>query len=167
MKNNLIKRVITPTLFIPIGILSYIEAKKIRILRFGGAIGADFFPKILSVLFTILSFGWLIMEVIRAFREKEKEKSQKGDIRKVIPVTLFAVVFMLYIISLKHLGFIIPTIFLIFLNHILLRNEKIGLKVLILTFVYSVIVAMGTWYLFEKVFHMALPMGIIEVKLSK
>jgi len=139
------------------GVLSYIEAGKIRILRFGGEkIGADFFPKNLSILLIILSLCWLINDLLKK-SESEKKKVTMEEIGRI---AFFAVVFILYVFLLKYFGFIVTTIFLVFFNHILLRTEKVNIKILVLTSIYSIIVAIGMWYLFEKVFQMTFPSGI-------
>lgn len=153
----MLKRIrISSILFMLFGVLSYIEAGKIRILSFGGKIGADFFPKNLSILLIILSLCWLINDLLKK-SESEKKKVTTEEIGRI---TFFAIVFILYVFLLKYFGFIVTTIFLVFFNHILLRTGKVNIKILVLTSIYSVIVAIGMWYLFEKVFQMTLPSGI-------
>lgn len=151
---------ITPSIFTLVGIFLYFEAKKIRTLRFGGALGGDFFPKLLSVMLIVLSIIWLFKEFIISIKRKgDKKLDIKGGIKSISRVILFTFIFVLYIVSLKYLGFTISTVFLMFFNHLLLR-EEINLKIIPITLIYSIIVTFGVWYLFEKVFEMTLPTGL-------
>lgn len=162
MKN--LRSILPPLSFIIVSILSYIQASLVKTLRFGGALGGDFFPKVISLLTLVMSVVWFLGEIknlksLKEANDKDNSNSieQPNGFRNSV---LFLLIFVFAIWVMKYIGFLFSSLILVFFNYIILR-EDLKAKDLPLAVVYSVIVVVGIWYLFEKVFGVALPKGIL------
>lgn len=150
---------IAATVFLIFGILILSESFKIRLLKFGSALGGDFFPKVLSISLIILSSIWLVLSFRQFMRQRKNNEKLKNRFVLTRPI-LFIVVFVIYIITLKWLGFTIPTIALVFVNYLLLKDRFRYMDFLIGSG-YSLAVTILIWFLFTKILGLVLPMGIL------
>lgn len=154
-RSALVKKLLAPSILTLIGLLSLVESFKIRVLRFGGALGGDFVPKLTAAMVTALSALWLVDEFVK-LRKSRSEESGGWNFRNVVPVVLFSAVFVGYIVGLRYLGFIISTFVLGFFNYFFLLDKKSSRLVFFGVF-YSLGVTFLFWFLFEKVFNLPLP----------
>jgi len=151
-------------IFIIVSIIVYLQALNIRTLKFGGALGGDFFPKVLSILMLVISVIWLIREIVISAKKKgfdaATENNSSSWLKKgVRDVFVFLAVFIVYIFSLRYFGFLIPSVILVFFNFVLLKDD-FNAKNLPVAIIYSLVITVGLWYLFEKVFELVLPKGM-------
>ncbi|WP_448376943.1 tripartite tricarboxylate transporter TctB family protein [Fervidobacterium sp.] len=159
MKN--LRRTIPPLVFIVISIIAYVQATLVKTLRFGGTLGGDFFPKVISILTMVLSIVWLLIEFKNLKsrrtldRDSSKESKQVSGIRNTF---LFLLILVFSIWLMRYVGFLFSGLVLVFFNYIFLK-DTLKSEDLRLAALYSVTVAVGIWYLFEKVFELVLPRG--------
>lgn len=117
-------------------------------------LGPSFFPRILAVLMLIMSTTLIITALLgKSARTAEKLDIRDPGIQRSI-ITL--VVTVIYLLLLKHIGFIINTIvYLMFLMYLLkLRNY---LKMVLV----SVGVTIAVYYVFRVALNITLPLGIL------
>lgn len=154
------KNIVAAVIFLIFGILILSESFKIRLLRFGSALGGDFFPKLLSITLIVLSSIWLISNLYQ-FLKKEKNNDEKQENRFIlVRPMLFIAVFVVYIITLRWLGFTIPTVFLAFVNYLLLKDQ-LRYTDLFAGVGYSFLATFLIWFLFTKILGLQLPMGVL------
>ncbi|MFN3283982.1 MAG: tripartite tricarboxylate transporter TctB family protein [Pseudothermotoga sp.] len=154
------KNIVAAAAFLIFGILILSESFKIRLLKFGSALGGDFFPKLLSITLIVLSSIWLILNLYQ-FLKKEKNNDEKPENRSVlVRPMLFITVFVVYIITLRWLGFTIPTVFLAFVNYLLLK-DRLRYTDLLAGVGYSLLATFLIWFLFTKILGLQLPMGVL------
>lgn len=111
-------------------------------------LGADFFPKTISVVLFILS-GTLF---VKSFKEKRGESPFNKNLRNVISAIIAILV---YLILMNIVGYLIATImFLVSM----FRFLKVPSNKLIIG--YSVIFSTFIWYIFSNIFNINLPTGI-------
>ncbi|AFG34295.1 tripartite tricarboxylate transporter TctB family protein [Fervidobacterium pennivorans subsp. shakshaketiis] len=158
---NILKNLIFPIIFIVVSIVSYIQAALIRTLRFGGSLGGDFFPKLISLLTLLFSILWLVME-IRSLKKKSQVAESSNDAGHNVGFRnslLFLIIFAAAVWLMKYVGFLLSAFLIVFFNYIFLKDEM-KLKDLPLAIAYTAVVSFGIWYLFEKVFELVFPRGI-------
>ena len=117
-------------------------------------LGPSFFPRILAVLMLVMSTTLIITALLgKSARTAEKLDIRDPGIQRSI-ITL--VVTVIYLLLLKHIGFIINTIvYLMFLMYLLkLRNY---LKMVLV----SVGVTIAVYYVFRVALNITLPLGIL------
>lgn len=153
------KNIVAAAVFLIFGILILSESFKIRLLRFGSALGGDFFPKLLSITLIVLSSIWLISNLYQFLKEKNNDEKTENRFVLVRPM-LFIAVFVVYIITLRWLGFTIPTVFLAFVNYLLLK-DRLRYTDLFAGVGYSFLATFLIWFLFTKILGLQLPMGIL------
>ncbi len=133
-----------------IGIVSYILTLNFPTFGKCGVPGPEFFPRILAILFLLIS----VIQISKSFIEKDnktQEIEKVNYIRMLILIGLFA----FYILFLDIIGFFITTIiFLMILQKLLSIKFKTSI---IVTFIILVII----FLIFDKLFCVSLPMGII------
>jgi putative tricarboxylic transport membrane protein len=133
-----------------IGIISYVLTLNFPTFGKSGVPGPEFFPRILAILFLIIS----VIQISKSFVEKntKTQEIEKVDyIRMLILIGLFA----FYILFLDILGFFITTIiFLMILQKLVSVKFKTSIFV-------TVIIIMIIFLIFDKLFCVSLPVGII------
>ena len=136
-----------------VGIALFCSAQTIE----AGAVlgqGADFMPKLMSIAWIVLS----ALNLLRGFREPEGEK-ENGSVRRFL-VTL-ALLFV-YIYFLNLIGFTLASILYVFAQTLLfVPKEKKNVKNCILFAVVSVVIPIAINLLFENVFSLILPEGML------
>ncbi|MCY1152251.1 MAG: tripartite tricarboxylate transporter TctB family protein [Sphaerochaetaceae bacterium] len=133
-----------------LGIISYVLTLNFPTFGKSGVPGPEFFPRILAILFLIIS----VIQISKSFVEKntKTQEIEKVDyIRMLILIALFA----FYILFLDILGFFITTIiFLMILQKLVSVKFKTSIFV---TFIIIMII----FLIFDKLFCVSLPAGII------
>ncbi|GAB4319498.1 tripartite tricarboxylate transporter TctB family protein [Pseudothermotoga elfii] len=150
--------VIVSIVFVIVGLLTLFESFKIRLLKFGSALGGDFFPKFLSVSLIVLSSIWFFTSLYSYL--KEKRVSYNASKLNLVKPVLFIIAFSIYIISLKWFGFTLPTTLLVFVNYVLLKS-RFKYADLLFGSIYSILITLTIWFLFSKVLGLMLPRGNI------
>ena len=153
------KNILAAAAFLIFGILTLSESFKIRLLKFGSAIGGDFFPKLLSITLIVLSSIWLVSNLHQFLKEKNNNEEPENSFVLVRPI-LFIAVFVVYIIILRWLGFTIPTVFLAFVNYLLLK-DRLRYTDFFAGVGYSFLATFLIWFLFTKILGLQLPMGVL------
>ena len=119
-----------------------------------------FFPKIVIGILIILAVIIVIKNVI--IRARNKQPIIKTDRKFFAPGADFfmlfgsLILFILYIWTLKILGFLISSIIFVFLFNLLFGRTR-EKKSILVSLVVSVISCVVVWYLFSVVFNISLP----------
>ena len=133
-----------------IGIISYVLTLSFPTCGKSGVPGPEFFPRILAILFLIIS----VIQISKSFLEKNTQTQEIEKVnysRMLILIGLFA----FYILFLDIIGFFITTIiFLMVLQKLLYVKFKTSLFV-------TFIIIMVIFLIFDKLFCVSLPMGTI------
>jgi len=140
------------------GIAILIFAMSVQIgLRENAAIGADFLPKIVSVILLVFSVflmvsGWRKSRV--SGEEAAEYPSNAGG------VLIMAAALIAYAYLLKPVGFILTTLAFLFLAFVLMskKEETNYLKFAII----SVVAVLVIYFVFTRVFSIRLPRGLIR-----
>lgn len=147
---------ITGIVGLAIGIAVLIMSIQIGIAE-GQAIGADFLPKIVSVLMIILS-GILTWD---GFMKAKTYEEQPLEYKKnYLGVVILILAGILYAQLLKPVGFIITSLVFLFLSLCLIskKEETNYLKFAIITVVTVLLI----YFVFTKGFGIRLPKGILK-----
>ncbi|MGL5122785.1 MAG: tripartite tricarboxylate transporter TctB family protein [Fusobacteriaceae bacterium] len=113
-------------------------------------LGADFFPKSVSIILFILSS----ILFFKSFSTKEYSKGIFSKNSKILGITLCY--FFVYIVLINIIGYLLATIlFLIGMFKFLkIKSNKFILF-------YSLIFSILIWYIFNNIFNINLPIGTI------
>lgn len=146
--------------FMLIGILVRIEASKVRILSFGSLAG-DFFPKVMSSLLIILSCVWFFISLAQFLRIRSTSiPGPKLNTKKVIIISSYLIMVCILIHLLKIIGFVLFSIFLSLITYLYLKTD-IAKKDIMKGTIYSIIVAIATWFIFVQTLGLILPKGTL------
>jgi hypothetical protein len=152
------------------GIATLVQSFHIRILKFGGSMGGDVFPKALSIALIVLSAIVFIIDLGKYLQNKNLKKTRafategasvvkSAKERGYLNVLFFTVLFAIDIFSIRYIGFVMAMIPLIFANY-LLQKKEIRKTDWLIALAYALGVTVVFWALFEKVFEVILPQGI-------
>jgi putative tricarboxylic transport membrane protein len=122
------------------------------------AIGADFFPKIISAALIAVSVG-LILGGVKAVKAAEAEGSGAQPSKNYPGFAATLGLLILYIFVMPVLGFIIATVPFTFLLILILVPK--GKKNRLLFLGISAGITLAAYFLFVKVFFVMLPAGIL------
>jgi uncharacterized membrane protein YidH (DUF202 family) len=134
-----------------VGIWLFIESLSIRSLGYD-ALDAPFFPKLSAVLLII--FGAAI--ALSAALKKETKLQKERNRRSYTKVILYMCMLIAYAIAVKSLGFVVTTIFFIFISYLMMA-KKISLKEIIYSITFACATTFAFWYIFEKGLKVILP----------
>ncbi|KAF2958807.1 hypothetical protein AS159_03800 [Thermotoga sp. Ku-13t] len=143
--------------FFVTGLAFLFESYKIRVLKFGGSLGGDFFPKFLSVMVIVISSMWVVSNLVKMWKKKQTTRLEfaPGGLRRII-IYLFG--FIVYIVMLDLFGFFVPSIGVSLLTYLLLK-ERVKPVDFLTGSAYSLLVVTIIWFLFTKVLGLLLPSG--------
>ena len=142
-----------------LGIFTLIGASKIEVGSSLGR-GAEFLPKVVGWIFLLLALLFLIKGLLSA-KEDLKEKTEKEyDKDSLLRFLGTIVLFVLYVLLFKSVGFIIMTAVFIFCQ-ILLMAAPEDRKILP-ALAISIIVPIILYIIFGRLLHMAIPDGILS-----
>ena len=147
--------VITGTIGLVIGIAMLVMSIQIGLTE-KNAIGADFMPKIASVI-TIAMSGKLLWDGWKTSRTYKEEALEYK--KNYLGVAIMIVACILYAELLKPIGFIVTSLVFLFLALCLIsrKEERNYLKFAIIT----VVAVFAIYFVFTKVFGIRLPHGIL------
>ena len=153
---NMLKKINSTSLFasilIIINSIYLIEGIKKGPLVKNGEIGVTFFPVIISLLLYIPT----IIIFIAGLREKSVLHFQLSKISK--PSTVIFLTF-IFVIIFKSLGYILSSIIYVF-SLMLLFEDEAGFKMKkLLNIIYSVIIVLLIFLLYQRLFGVRLPVG--------
>ena len=167
MKKN---PVIEPIVVMVFGVAIFIASFGIETAVHSIAIGPDFMPKLLGVLFVVLGAS-MLPAALRAQKEKgvvaesSEVSSSKPLTKKEIALKYMHYIVwvwtLLYALSMKKVGFLFSSIIYLFVAMILLtiREKKRNWLVIVLV---SLIVPTFVYRLFRQQFFLMLPVGICK-----
>lgn len=167
MKKN---PVIEPIVVMAIGLLIFFASFGIETAVHSIAIGPDFMPKLIGVLFVILG-ATMLPAALRAQKAKgadvvveKKVPSQPLTKKELALKYMHYIVWvwtLLYALSMKEVGFLFSSIIYLFVSMILLtiREKKRNWLVIVLV---SLIVPTFVYILFRQQFFLMLPVGICK-----
>jgi hypothetical protein len=162
--------ILEPVLIVLIGIFVVIVSQTIEVIVTSIAIGPDFMPCLIGVLFILLGLG-LVPECL------EKQKAANAARAVAAPVEKSKLSFkeltlkymhyimwvwaLIYALLMKKVGFLFDSILFLFVSMVLLtiREKKRNWAVIILV---SIIVPTFVYILFRQKFYLMLPMGICK-----
>ncbi len=128
----------------------------IKLPRFGGLIGAAFFPKILAVVLISLCLLFILINSRNSDAETETIKFSDIQIHNLIkPVTVVTLIGV-YAYSLFQFGFKIPT-FILLISMMFIYGEKNWKK--------TIIIALVTTILFDLIFRGLFKVPIREIQI--
>lgn len=123
------------------------------------SIGAEFMPKIYAFILLVLAMCLIYQGIKEAkhFNVSEENTEEHEDTKNVL---LTFVLIIVYVASMELLGYMLSSALLLFLMNLLLTpvNTKRNYKMAI---IYSVVLSVGTYFLFHNLMFMPLPFGII------
>ena len=152
MRKNLGSNVFNLVLFVA-GVALFCSAQTIPVGAVLGQ-GADFMPKLMSIAWIVLS----ALNLLYGLREQEAEKGN-GSIKRFL-MTL-ALLFV-YIYLLDVIGFTLASILYVFVQMLLfVPQEKKNAKNYVLCAVVSVVLPIAINLLFQNVFSLILPQGML------
>jgi|GEM_PF-871398 len=123
------------------------------------SIGAEFIPRIYGFVLLFLAVC-LIYQGIKAARAYEADQTEVKEQKDTKNVLLTFALIIVYVAAMQFLGFMLSsTIFLVLMSKVLTPvNTKPNYTALV---IYSVVLSVGTYYLFHNVMFISLPTGII------
>jgi len=135
----------------------------------GAALGPAFMPRLLGIILFVLGVADLLEEMKHADKEKrggqpdaERKKAGSTNYKEWIAAHIdicSAILLLVYVYSIKPLGFLISSAIYMFIHMLLLTvNKKRNYLVLILL---TVVVPCVIYFGFVKVFYLMLPPGIL------
>ena len=130
-------------------------------------IGPDFMPTVIGIIILVLA-GALLFLSIKNFKMhcKELEASGYKDTSDYKRVILSILLVLVYVLTLKSIGFIVCTLVYLFLQMVVLapddqRTKKDLLTLLVIDVIFTFIV----FFLFRYGFKIVLPAGIFTINL--
>ena len=125
-----------------------------------GTLGAGFFPKMIFGLLSILSFALIVKTLYLSFIKKQITASAEPfHLSKYTIVIVAFIIFFLFVMALKYLGFVIASmLFMPTLMWILGPKTKASLVPIIAT---SVGMTAGIYLSFTHLLQVFLPSGIL------
>ncbi|MEH1740617.1 MAG: tripartite tricarboxylate transporter TctB family protein [Fusobacterium varium] len=141
--------------FLLFSIIIYTQSLKINV-TVGDIMGPRFFPQLVSIIMGILSF----ILIVASF--KSEEKSGKIFENK-LSMIMTLIILLMYAILLEIVGFVILTIFYLFIQILLLLPKEYlrNKKYLVITGFVAIITPIFLYLLFYNVFSIFLPAGIL------
>lgn len=144
-------------IFIILSIFMYINSNGFTSNFSKGSLGAAGFPKLIAILIFILSIAYIFK-----YLKNKIQFSFKFDLKKLRDeyrfVFITLLLFLIYIVSMKFIGFIISTISYLLLSQWFLSDKKTkNLPIIIIT---TLFISLGTYYFFTSYLSVIFPVGI-------
>ena len=166
MKKN---PVIEPIVVMVFGVVIFIASFSIETVVHSIAIGPDFMPKLLGVLFVILGAS-MLPSALKAQKAKGADIEVKTVSSQPLTKKELALKYMHYIVwvwtliyalSMKEVGFLFSSIIYLFVSMVLLtiREKKRNWLVII---IISLVIPTFVYILFRQEFFLMLPVGICK-----
>ena len=120
--------------------------------------GAGGYPKFLAVCIAILGLMLAVRSLLRIRKDPAQRDEKRLNGRELLFAGLLAATFLAYTLLVKPLGYMLAT-FLFFMVFMFIYGERKWWRMLLVSLLFSV----GVYFLFEKVFYIMLPNGILGV----
>lgn len=147
-------------IFLILGVIGAMAFYSAMHIPSGGSLGrgADFMPKIISVLLLVCALGFLVESLLAPATEKTERR--KKDWTPLLRFCIALGMLILYVVLLKPVGFIVTTVLYIFAqSQFMVPNEKRSIGG---SAVLAVVSAVLIYLVFAKGLSMVLPMGILD-----
>lgn len=120
------------------------------------SIGADFVPKIASVIMLIFS----VVLMVRGWKASQSYEEKKAEYPSNLPgILIMIAALVLYAATLKTVGFLLTTVIFLFLAIVLMSRKEETHYVLFI--VISVAATLAIYLIFTRFFSIRLPRGLI------
>ncbi len=158
-KLNKYADIISGTILFIVACILFIASFSILQRASSTAIGPQFMPQLVAVIFAVLS----LCIVTSGIKKVCNAQSEQGDfpvsVKEMIPVVLTIALMIFYVAAMPLLGFILSTILYLFFQFIIL---DIHWKAKVYKYVIIAIATSGiTYYVFRHLFSLTLPTGIL------
>ena len=160
--------IIEPILIVLFGIAVIIMSSQIQTVVTSIAIGPDFMPRLIGIIFVILGLA-LVPEALKKQRAAAESAAPSEEVAKLTGKQLMQkymhfiiwALALVYALLMKPLGFLVDSILFMFVSMYLLtmREEKRNWIVIILV---SLIVPTVVYIVFRQKFYLMLPIGLCK-----
>ena len=160
--------IIEPILIVLFGITVIIISSQIQTVVTSIAIGPDFMPRLIGVIFVILGLA-LVPEALKKQKEAAAEaavpsQGHKLTCREIMQKYMHFIIWgvaLIYALLMKSLGFLVDSILFMFVSMFLLtiREKKRNWIAIILV---SIIVPTAVYIIFRQKFYLMLPIGLCK-----
>ncbi|MDF2890303.1 MAG: hypothetical protein K0R80_670 [Clostridia bacterium] len=123
------------------------------------SIGAEFIPELYGSILLFLAVC-LIYQGIKAAKDFVPGEAEAGTKKDTKNVLLTFALIIAYVVLMQLMGFVFSSILFLVLMSMLLTPTDTKRNYLALV-IYSVVLSVGTYYLFRNVMYIPLPVGII------
>lgn len=149
-----VKNIICSTFFLLFGTGMFFEAIKIKPLM-GRDLGSGFMPKLIAIAIIMAAVATLVMALKKQpdTNTKKSDMDAKGGLLTIACIAAYVVLY-------DTLGFLVSTFLYLFIQILILSNEKN--RKLPLFFVIALVTSVFVYTLFVYVIGMPLPMGILS-----
>lgn len=148
--------IIISFIFIILSIFMLISSSKFTSGFNQESLGASGFPRMIAVLILILA----VVNIIKWL--KNNKKSYDFSLNKILDeyknVILVLLMFLVYVVSMKYIGFIISTIiFLLSTQWILSNKSKRNIPIIV---IITLFISLGAYFFFTSYLTVVFPAGI-------
>lgn len=160
------KDLYTGIFFILFAVFLYAQSYAIKMSK-ADALGPQFFPRLVAVAITILAVVLILKSIAAIKAEKAEAADKPAEASKGIPwnapLLLTMALLIGYFLLVDKVGFIILTTIYLFCQMFLLlpKGSIKNMKYLIVVAAVSIVIPVGIYMLFYKVFSIFLPAGIL------
>lgn len=135
-----------------LAICIYLSANQLPVVEIG--LGAGGFPKFIAIVLGVMG---IILAIKSFYRMRQGDQDvKKLELKELINVAILAASFALYVFVVRYLGYLITTPIFFFL-FMLIYGERKWIKMGIISVSFTLVV----YFLFEKIFYIILPHGIL------
>lgn len=120
-------------------------------------LGAGGFPLFIGICLAFMGLILAVRSILRIRKQTEAD-IKKLNKRDLLLAGALAVSFLIYTLLVKPLGYILAT-FCFFLLFMYMFGERRWLRMILISVVFSV----GVYFLFQKVFFVMLPSGLLGI----
>ena len=147
--------ILTSLVFLVLGLIMLVSSQEMT-PRIADDMGSGFMPRLIGIGFIILSVCKLAISLKNKYNEKIIHNATIG--KGLLTMAIFGA----YVLSFKHLGFVIATFLYLVFQITLLKWDGSSIKNgLRRTMIISIIVPVFVYVLFSNVLNLVLPVGLL------
>jgi putative tricarboxylic transport membrane protein len=157
------KRLFSSILVLSFALIVFIGSLNMRTLL-ASLTGPEYVPRIVASLLLVLGL-FLLASAVKNYRSDDSDEGKREDEhdtfldKYIVNVTL--VLFFLYVLFLKRLGFVISTVLYVTLQ-IDVFSRSFNIKKTIVYLVFAIPFSLLIFYIFSKFFNVVLPRGVLR-----
>lgn len=136
---------------------SFIETSQLMTAQYG----PDFLPRVYSIVLAGLSILLITGNLNKVRREGVVETEEKEEVGSSIRTIMTIVLVMVYIASIKKVGFLISSALYMLLQLRLAAYPGTTKRDYVKFILFGIVVSCILYYLFVRLFSLALPRGIV------